>query len=114
MARSAKQGVLSALRSYRQAAQQVGTLVGGVELGLDILATSIREGDLVLSVLLQTDAAASRQGFTQAMEELLEARRRLRVALLRLGQEQGSAVAELANALGFSRQLPYRIMAEAK
>jgi hypothetical protein len=113
VARSAKQEALAAVKSYQEATRKLKGLLGGVELGLDILASSIRAGDSAMSVLRRTDASSSRQGATQTMTEFEDARRRLRIAILRFGQAQGDSVADLAEAIGISRQLAYRMLGQA-
>jgi hypothetical protein len=112
VAKSAKQEVLAGIKGYQRATRKLRGLLDGVDFGLDILTSALRDGDSAISVLLRTDASSSRQEFMQTMDDFETSRRTLRVAILRLGQEQGNGVAELAKALGISRQLAYRILGE--
>jgi len=106
--------VLEAVASYQQATRRLRALLDGVDSGLDVFTAMIEGGDSAAAVLLGTDASASRHEFAAAMAAFEVSRRRLRVAVLRLGQKEGEGVADLAKALGISRQLAYKLLAEGK
>jgi hypothetical protein len=85
------------------------TILEDVEAGLDSFAELIGSGEMTVAELLLLSEASGRRGdYARAMEQFEESRRRLRVAVLRYGIEQGDSVADLARALGISRQLAYR------
>jgi len=112
MARSSKRRVLRAVTDYQQATRRLRTLLGDVDDGLQTFVTLVESDEVIAALLLDTEAAARRHEFTQAMDAFETTRRQLRVALLRYGAEQGESITDMAQALGISRQLAYRHMAE--
>jgi hypothetical protein len=114
MARSSKQQVLKAVTDYQRATRHLRTLLGEVDTGLHTFVALVKSDEAVAALLLGADAASRRREFAQAMTDFENARRRLRIAVLRLGEEQGESVADMAKALGISRQLAYRHLAEER
>jgi len=112
MTRGRKQEVLAAVAAYQRATRHLREHLQDVDAGLDTVTALIKQDEFVTSLLEGTGAATRRREFAEAMRRFDESRRRLRVALLRLGIEHGEGVAEIAGAIGISRQLAYRILAE--
>ena len=112
MARSTKQQLMTAVTAYQKATRRLRSLLADVDDGLETFVALIRADAQVAAVLLGTGASSSRHEFTEAMTDFEQTRRRLRTALLRLGSERGESVADMARALGISRQLAYRHLAE--
>ena len=114
MAKSAKQQVLAAVTAYQRTTRHLGALLTDVDSGLEAFVSLIEVDEPVASLLVGTGAASSGQEFAETIADFEETRRRLRVALLRLGVEGGESVADMATALGISRQLAYRHLAEGR
>jgi len=112
MVRSAKQNVLRAVTDYQRATRHLRILLDDVDTGLDTFVALVKSNEAVAALLLGTQASARRLEFAQAMIDFEDSRRRLRVAVLRLGAERGESIADMAKALGISRQLAYRHLAE--
>ena len=112
MARGGRQEVLAAVTAYRRATRDLRSHLDDVDAGLETFVSLLKKGLSVTGLLVSTDASARRLEFVDAMSEFEDNRRRLRVALLRLGAQHGESVADMARAVGISRQLAYRLMAE--
>jgi hypothetical protein len=112
MARSSKQQVLRAVKNYQRATRHLRLLLEDVDAGLGTFMGLVKSEEAVAALLLGTQAASRRHEFAQAMADFEEGRRQLRVAILRHGAERGESIADMAKALGISRQLAYRHMAE--
>ncbi|HUO49676.1 MAG TPA: helix-turn-helix domain-containing protein [Acidimicrobiales bacterium] len=114
MSSGGRRQISAAATAYRRATRRLRGHLDEIDAGLEIFIAMLRQGESVGEVLLGTDASSSRKEFARAMADFESARHRLRVAVLQLGQEQGESIAELARALGISRQLAYRLLAEAE
>jgi len=111
MARSTKQQVFAAVTAYQKATRHLRARLEEVDRGLAAFVDLIRTDEPVAALLLGTGASSNRQQFAEAMNDFEETRRQLRTALLRLGAEREESIADMARALGISRQLAYRHLA---
>ena len=112
MATGGRQRLLKAIRAYQDATAEVRALLDEVDQGLGVFAELLESGEPVAALLGGGEASASRRQFVKAMTDFETARRRLRIAVITLGVEQGESMADLARSLGISRQLAYRLQAE--
>jgi hypothetical protein len=112
MARSSKQKVFASVAAYQKATLQLRAMLEDVDAGLDIFVDLIRADESVSALLFGTGASSSRRDFAQAMADFEVTRRRLRRDLLQFGAERGESIADMAKALGISRQLAYRQLSQ--
>lgn len=105
-----EQQVLKAVAAYREAIRKLRGLLDYIDISLDIFVALLEGQESVADLLLGTEASSRRSEFMEAMTEFEDKRRRLRVAVLDLGAEQGESMAAVAKALGISRQLASRLM----
>jgi phage terminase large subunit-like protein len=77
----------------------------------DLIARVERGGEMV-EAIVGVNAATVRTEVTKAMEAFEAARHRVRVAMVAAALDQGASASEVARALGFSRQLASRLVAE--
>lgn len=78
------------------------------------MITRVENGTLMFDAIQQAYGSIVRPELTDALEEFEAARHRARLAMFRLGIEQGSSISEIGRALGISRQLASRLAAEAR
>jgi len=109
-----KRRVLTAVAAYRHATRRLRTLLDEVDAGLEVFVSLVEEDVSMAELLLGTDASARRREFAEAMDAFETTRRRLRIAVLQLGSERGESITAMAKALGISRQLAHRLMAEGR
>src|SRR5271165_5593727 len=72
------------------------------------LATRIDDGANLVVALDHLDGRVRRAEVTEAIEEFESVRHQVRLAMFDLAKEQGISLAEVARALGISRQLASR------
>ena len=73
---------------------------------------TLRTGGPITETLQLSDAGASRQMLTDALQELQQARHAARRVMIQLGRAEGQSIAEMAATWGISRQLVSRYLAE--
>ena len=112
MARGGKQQVAAAAKAYQRATRRLRAHLDEVDEGLVVFVEMMRQGESAAAVLTGTDASRRRRELADSFDDFEAAKKRLRLCVLRLSQEQGDSVADVARALGISRQLAYRLLAE--
>ena len=73
---------------------------------------TLRTGGPITETLQLSDAGASRQMLTDALQELQQARHAARRVMIQLGRAEGQTIAEIAATWGISRQLVSRYLSE--
>ena len=73
---------------------------------------TLRTGGPITETLQLSDAGASRQMLTDALQELQQARHAARRVMIQLGRAEGQSIAEMAATWGISRQLVSRYLSE--
>ncbi len=74
----------------------------------------VEKGTEMAEVLAAFPASDNRRSVTSALRDFDDARHRVRLAIIALGLEEGMTISEMSRALGISRQLGARFVAEAR
>jgi len=76
------------------------------------LIARVERGDEMVDAIVGVNGATKRTEVTEAIDAFEAARHRVRVAMVAAALDQGASASEVARALGFSRQLASRLVAE--
>jgi hypothetical protein len=79
-----------------------------------VLGEGIERGAPIIEALEEVGGTLTVPAMLEIFEEFHAARQDLRVALLAIARREGTTAGELARTLGISRQLAYRLAAEAE
>ena len=78
--------------------------------GLGLVHSEVR----LVDALVETQAGQTRARLNKALDDFEKVRKELRLVMAELAIEEGASLAELAKALGVSRQLLSRLAIEAR
>jgi len=101
------------MQAFIEQAQKVRAVLQSYTKVSAELVRRVEKGELLADVLEDLEGPTHRREVTEAVEELVQSRHRVRLAMFALGKAQGSSPSELGRKLGVSRQLASRLANEA-
>jgi hypothetical protein len=109
-----RERVASEMRRYVDAGTELHARIAEQGAVLEECLAQLDAGGSMTAELIRTGAATRRAEMTDALTRYEEARHRTRLAVTALVLSEGTGVAEVGRAFGFSRQLAGRYAAAAR
>jgi hypothetical protein len=98
----------------RQRIEELGNVLNDLDESVLLLGKGIERGAPIIEALEDVGGTLTLPAMLETFDDFHAARQDLRTALLAIARREGTSAGELARTLGISRQLAYRLAAEAE
>jgi hypothetical protein len=108
-----RKNALNQIELLRQRIEELSGVLNELDDAVGVLGRGIERGAPIIEALEEVGGTLTLPAMLHTFDDFHAARQDLRVALLVIARREGTTAGELARTLGISRQLAYRLAAEA-